>query len=302
MMGLKPGEKIRILKENQSFFPSWWGKGRFTAFSCHNQARSLGSQTEYWIFFLFFFFHSRKQIQYFLILLRCGCRAGEPAPLGEDSRPPQEWLQGRLCLCSHHRVFCLASSVPRSKCQNRGRTWALPKRRKRRDGEGRRRPEAGPRRLFSCPGNIPPCPGHGTSPPPASLQRRLGVEESEIPYGNLPGTRVSSCEAFAGLLAEWQWLTCNTNETVRGKIKKNPKPTRAWLRRAGALQLGGDSETQRVLLLQTLGCSLGCRCLRTGCVCHRNRCLPGRGRSQTSYLPAPAPCFLGGEEFSPFAA
>lgn len=92
-MGLKPGEKIRILKENQSFFPSWWGKGRFTAFSCHNQARSLGSQTEYWIFFLFFFFHSRKQIQYFLILLRCGCRAGEPAPLGEDSRPPQEWLQ-----------------------------------------------------------------------------------------------------------------------------------------------------------------------------------------------------------------
>lgn len=76
MMGLKPGEKIRILKENQSFFPSWWGKGRFTAFSCHNQARSLGSQTEYWIFFFIFFFSLQKTNPIF-------------------SHSAQMWLQGR---------------------------------------------------------------------------------------------------------------------------------------------------------------------------------------------------------------
>lgn len=82
MMGLKPGEKIRILKENSSFFPCWWGKGRFTTFSCHNQAQSLGLQTEYWIFF-----SSRKQIQYFLILL--SCRAGQLAPWRGEPSPPE---------------------------------------------------------------------------------------------------------------------------------------------------------------------------------------------------------------------
>jgi len=114
---LEPGAKIRILKENRSFFPGWWGKGRFTAFSCHNQAQSLGSQTEYWIFF---FFPLRKQIQYFLILLRCSCRVGEPAPLGAGSRVPSSAREGRSA-------------------KNQGQTRGLPTRRKVRDGGGKQR-------------------------------------------------------------------------------------------------------------------------------------------------------------------
>lgn len=56
MMGLEPGEKIRILKENRSFFPGWWGKGRFTAFSCHNRGVESGIADRILDFFFFFFF------------------------------------------------------------------------------------------------------------------------------------------------------------------------------------------------------------------------------------------------------
>ena len=135
---LEPGAKIRILKENRSFFPGWWGKGRFTAFSCHNQAQSLGSQTEYWIFF---FFSPQKTNPIFSHSAPMQLQGWGACAPGSGQPCPQQRPRGPLC---------------QKPGTNSGSADAE-------EGEGWwRKAATGPRCLFSSPGRILPRSGDGT--------------------------------------------------------------------------------------------------------------------------------------------
>lgn len=97
-MGLKPAEKIRVLKENRSFFPDRWGRGDLQHFPATTR-RGVWNHRQNIGFFLllFYFFFSRKQIQYFLILLRRGCRKRR-----DDEGRRAETGPGRPIPCPGH--------------------------------------------------------------------------------------------------------------------------------------------------------------------------------------------------------
>lgn len=188
-------KKIRILKETAVFLPRLVGKKgdlqRFPAITGRGVwdcRQNIGFFFIIFYLFISLFISSRKQIQYFLILLRGGCRAREAATRGEGRCVPPPRPKSSV------GAFCPASSVP-----NPGdKPGVCPKQREMWDWGGETRGRAQALVFLGASQS-----GHGTSPPrrPRGIARVRSDQKS--PMENVVGTRGSSREAFMGLEVGW---------------------------------------------------------------------------------------------------